>query len=111
MRLPYRQGLVRCALIVAITSVGITHTWGQRDTIRTGVDLVVVPVSVKDSDGRFIYDLQQSDFTVLEDGRPQEIAQFSIDPLPLSIAFLVDTGIGRTSLGRFANAIVALSSS
>jgi len=111
MRLPPRQGLVRIVLIAAIASICTTPISGQRNTIRTGVDLVVVPVSVKDGDGRFIYDLQRSDFTVLEDGRPQQIAQFSIEPLPLSVAAVVDTGIGRASLRRFANAIVSLSSS
>jgi VWFA-related protein len=111
MRLQSRHGLVPLVLIAAMVSGGITPVLGQRDTIRTGVDLVVVPVSVKDGVGRFIYDLQQSDFTVFEDGRPQQIAQFSIDPLPLSVAVLVDTGMGRASLRRFANAIVSLSSS
>jgi VWFA-related protein len=110
MRLSKPQGLFRIVLIVAMGFIG-TPILGQRDTIRTGIDLVVVPVSVKDGEGRFVYDLQQPDFTVMEDGRPQQIAQFSIDPLPLSVAVLVDTGMGRASLRRFANAIVSLSSS
>ena len=74
------------------------------------MDLVVVPASVKDDDGRFIYDLQQKDFAIFEDGRLQEITQLSVDPVPLSVAVLADTGIEGAALRRLANAIVSLSS-
>ena len=84
--------------------------WAQRETIQTGVDLVVVPASVKDSDGRFVYDLEQKDFTIFEDGKRQEIAEFSIDPAPLSVAVLVDTGVDGAPLRRLSEAIVSLSS-
>ncbi len=82
----------------------------QRDTIQTGVDLVVVPVSIKDGNGRFIYDLEQKDFTIFEDGKRQEIAQYSIDPAPLSVAVLVDTGVDGAALRRLSEAIVSLTS-
>src|SRR5262245_16091572 len=82
----------------------------QRDTLRTGVDLVVVPVSVKDSDGRFVYGLQRGDFTVIEDGRSQEIVQFSTEPAPLSVAVLLDTGVEGAAMRRMAESLVSLSS-
>src|SRR5262249_51195247 len=69
----------------------------------------VVPTSVKDANGRFIYDLKQEDFSVFEDGRRQEIQQFSIDPAPLSAVLLIDTSIGGTALRRFSAAITAVS--
>jgi VWFA-related protein len=84
--------------------------FAQRATIRADVDLVVVPTSVKDADGRFVYDLKQEDFSIFEDGRRQEIQQFSIDPAPLSAVVLIDTGIGGIALRRFSAAITALSS-
>src|SRR5947208_2521781 len=97
-------------IILLIAAIGWTALSAQRPTIRADVDLVVVPTSVKDADGRFIYDLKQEDFSIFEDGRRQQIQQFSIDPAPLSSVVLVDTGIGGTSLRRFAAATVALSS-
>jgi VWFA-related protein len=82
----------------------------QQTTIRTRVDLVVVPVSVRDSGGKPVYDLEQKDFFVFEDGRAQSLSQFSIDPAPLSVAVVVDTGIGGTALRRFVKSIVTLAS-
>src|SRR5215831_18212099 len=97
-------------LIVAIAAISLPPLHGQRATIRADVDLVVVPTSVKDADGRFVYDLKQEDFSIFEDGRRQQIQQFSIDPAPLSAVVLIDTGIGGTALRRLSAAITALSS-
>src|SRR5215831_5495158 len=97
-------------LIVAIAAISLPPLHGQRATIRADVDLVVVPTSVKDRDGHFVYDLKQEDFAIFEDGRRQQIQQFSIDPAPLSAVVLVDTGLGGTALRRFSAAITALSS-
>ena len=55
-------------------------------TFRTGVTIVPVDVRVLDRDGKPITDLKQSDFTVLEDGAPQEIRYFSargLVPIPV----------------------------
>jgi VWFA-related protein len=62
----------------------------SRGSIRTTVSLVVVPVTVKDSAGELVTDLQQNDFRVFEDGIEQPIAQFSAEAVPLSAAVLVD---------------------
>src|SRR6059058_1706928 len=100
----------RLFLIAAIASIGLSPRLGQRDIIQADVDLVVVPASVKDADGRVIYDLKEQDFSIFEDGRRQQIQQFSIDPAPLSAVVLVDTGISRSALRRFSKAIGALCS-
>lgn len=97
-------------LVSAIASISLSSLLAQRPTIRTDVDLVVVPTSVKDANGHFVYDLKQEDFSIFEDGRQQQVQQFSIDPAPLSTVVLVDTGIGGASLRRFSAGTVALSS-
>src|SRR5713101_1831244 len=66
------------------------QTQDPRARIRTTVSLVVVPVTVKDSAGELVTDLQQNDFRVLEDGIEQPIALFSADAFPLSAAILID---------------------
>ncbi|MGA7795455.1 MAG: VWA domain-containing protein [Candidatus Acidiferrales bacterium] len=65
-------------------------TQDPRARIRTTVSLVVVPVTVKDSAGELVTDLQQNDFRVFEDGVEQPIALFSVDAFPLSAAILID---------------------
>jgi Ca-activated chloride channel family protein len=81
---------------------------GQDFQIRTRLDLVVVPVSVQDRDGSQVGNLKQDDFTVLEDGRPQTITNFSTDSPPLSVAIVVDTGMCGPDLHRFMNVKRAL---
>ena len=49
---------------------------GTTPTFRSQARLVQLDVAVTDSNGRPIAGLQQSDFTVLEDGKPQEIRVF-----------------------------------
>ncbi len=80
----------------------------QQFQLRTRVDLVVVPFTVKDSDGKLIAGLDQDDITVLEDGEVQEIQQFSIDPIPLSAVVMIDTGLPAKSLLSLQASIPAL---
>src|SRR5262245_51745105 len=49
----------------------------QAPTFRGATNLVAVDVRVLDRDGKPVTDLTQSEFVVLEDGRPQQIRQFS----------------------------------
>jgi VWFA-related protein len=66
------------------------QTQDPRARIRTTVSLVVVPVTVKDSAGELVTDLQQSDFRIFEDGVEQPITLFTADAFDLSAAILVD---------------------
>ena len=64
----------------------------QEPVIRGGVDLVDLLITVHDKKGALVKDLQQSDFTVLEDGKSQEIRRFARETdLPLTIGMLIDT--------------------
>jgi VWFA-related protein len=73
---------------------------GQDFQLRTKVDLVVVPISVRDGSGSLVPNLKQDDFTIQEDGKPQTISNFSTDPQPLSAVILIDTGMGGGELRR-----------
>ncbi len=50
----------------------------QQPTFRAGVNFVRVDVMVHDGKGQPITDLTQTDFEVLEDGKPQTIEQFRL---------------------------------
>ena len=51
-------------------------------TFQSGVDVVLVDVSVLDKDRRPIRGLTAADFTILEDGKPRDIAAFTAVELP-----------------------------
>ena len=58
---------------------------------RAGIDIVSLNVTVTSSDQRYVTDLTQSDFTVLENGVPQTLRYFAKTGVPLSMALLIDT--------------------
>jgi len=60
--------------------------------ISVEVTRVSMAFSVTDRKGRFVQGFNKDDFEVLEDGRPQTIAEFTAEPtLPLRVAVLIDT--------------------
>jgi len=58
---------------------------------KSGVDLVNVTATVSDENGRFVSGLAASDFTVYEDDKPQAIAQFTAERVPVSLGIALDT--------------------
>jgi VWFA-related protein len=76
--------------------------------IRTRVDLVVVPASVRDSKGELVAGLTINDFKVFEDQVPQTISNFSDDPQPLSAAIVIDTGMGGIAQRRLVPLFITL---
>ena len=53
-------------------------------TFRSQTDLVLVNVVARDRHGNLLRGLQASDFTVLEDGRPQHIASFDVEDVDIA---------------------------
>ncbi len=59
--------------------------------IRVQVNEVIVPVTVTDEKGKFVSDLDQGDFKILEDGKEQPIKFFSRERnQPVVVGFLLD---------------------
>jgi VWFA-related protein len=108
MRLKVRT-LGKLALLAAAAfPLLIASAAAQDFKIRAKVDLVVVPVTVKGSGDKLITGLTKDDFVIFEDGRRQTITNFSIDPVPLSAAVIVDTALGPASLAKIQRTVVAL---
>jgi Ca-activated chloride channel family protein len=84
--------------IVAVLVVSLRSMDGQdlgsgaqRPAFRSGVDVIAMSVTVTDGSRRYVTDLNQPDFHILEDGRPQQVTFFQKSSLPLALALLIDT--------------------
>lgn len=68
----------------------------------TDVRLVTLPVTVKDARNAPVGDLDRSDFTILEDGEPREVAVFERRTnRPLSVALMIDASLSTAIELRF----------
>jgi VWFA-related protein len=82
----------------------------QGDLYKFGVNVnfVIVPVMVKDRDGRLVAGLQPKDFRVLEDGVEQKLKFFTSDPFTLSAAVILDLGMPDVALQKVNKTFPAL---
>ena len=68
-------------------------------TIKVDVDVVNVLASVRDKKNGLVPNLEQRDFTILEDGKPQPIKYFTRETdLPLTIGLLIDVSGSQRNL-------------
>jgi Ca-activated chloride channel homolog len=96
-------GAIRYATLAAIMAASVTLGSQQAPpssqapqtppapSIRVGVDLVSLNVTVTDSAAHYITDLQDENFSVFEDGVKQDVTLFSRTNLPIALAILLDT--------------------
>jgi Ca-activated chloride channel family protein len=92
----------RCSIIFAplllIACVGLTaspkpQAAGTRDgkPIQIRVGMVSLPVVVTNGRGEYVTDLKKEDFTVIDNGKTQEIAGFLTVEEPISVALVLDS--------------------
>jgi VWFA-related protein len=62
-----------------------------RTKISARVTLVNTPVTVRDSNGGMIHDLDEGDFVITDNGVPQKIIHFDVGGDPISLVVLVET--------------------
>jgi VWFA-related protein len=73
------------------TSLDDKEEVSEGDVVRIDTNLVTIPVSVSDRDGRFISNLQREEFKVFENGIEQKLAYFDSTEKPFTVALLLDT--------------------
>lgn len=72
------------------------------NTISVDVNEVIVPVTVTDSEGRFVSDLRQEDFTIYDQGIEQDVLYFNAErSQPVVVGFLLD--LSNSSKIRWEN--------
>lgn len=88
-------------LTLCIITAGLFQGLGPQDppqdppqdkpfTFSLGVDLVVLAVTVVDSRGGFVSGLVKENYSVYENGQPQEIKYFHQEDLPVTVGLVID---------------------
>lgn len=96
------QGILQIFIIASLQSIGsaqqvkptatpATDNGETEEIIRVDSDLVTVPVTVMDRNGRYITNLTKVDFQVLDKGIEQEVAFFEAIETPVTVFLLLDT--------------------
>src|SRR5690242_17037489 len=107
MRLNFIAILAAAALFPAgLNAQGASGTAAQQSTakapsaqqqaparISVPSRIVNVPVTVKDSRGELVPDLEKRDFRIFQDGVEQQVQFFSSDPIPISAVILLDDNL------------------
>ena len=79
-----------------------------RAKIRSTVELVVVPVTVKDAKGGLVADLSKNEFRIFEDGVEQEMSLFSAEAFPLSAVVLLDDDLKPKAAAQLQKSLLAI---
>ena len=81
---------------------------GPQYVIRTGVNFVEVPFTVKDSKGRLVPGLTWRDVRVYENNLRQRLTLFTVDPFPLSVALVIDQSMTFDNMTKVNNSLSSL---
>jgi VWFA-related protein len=76
--------------------------------ITISVNFVEVPVTVKDSKGKLVAGLTFRDFKVYENNTREPLSLFTVDPAPLSIAFVIDQSLTSDVMAKVNNSLGAI---
>jgi Ca-activated chloride channel homolog len=88
MRAPVTALLVFVGAAVALSA--------QQPTFRSGTQTVPLYITVTDAAGRLVPNLSKEDFTILDNGQPQEITLFDNTVRPFTAVVMLDTSGSMT---------------
>ena len=82
-------------MLVAAT---LTVAAGQETpTFKATTQIVSVPATVLDGQGRLVPNLEQDEFTILDNGKPQQITFFQNETQPFTVVVMLDYSASMTS--------------
>ena len=86
---------------------------GVASTTRfvVNVNFVEVPVTVKDSKGKLVAGLNYRDFKVYENDTREPLKLFTVDPFPLSVAFVIDQSLTADVMAKVNSSLGAIQGS
>jgi VWFA-related protein len=86
----------RVALLSGIIVAGMVVAISAQQTFRSSSETVAIYATVVDRDGRLLTNLEQKDFEILDNGKPQPITIFKSDVQPITVVVMLDTSGSMT---------------
>jgi Ca-activated chloride channel family protein len=110
-----RRAVIAIGMSMMMAATALAAPYGQaaglafaaqssQPTFRSSVDLVTVTIAVRDSRGRVMTDMKQSDFEVFDSGLPVKIRDFFAGDAPISLAVLLDISGSMSVSGNMQRA-------
>ena len=79
------------ALGISVLLAAAAASGASAQVFRSGIDTVMLSVTVADGKGRLTSSLERSEFEVFEDGVLQDISVFAREPQPIALSLLLDS--------------------
>ena len=89
------RALIPAVLVLCVAAA--SGVFGQEPTFRSSTRIVPVITTVIDEQGRFVPGLDEDQFTILDNGVPQEITFFQNDILPFTAVVMLDYSASMTA--------------
>ena len=91
--------------LVSLSGSALNIVEGQEPTFRSSTRIVPVVTTVFDMQGRLVPMLERDEFTILDNGKPQDITFFQNDVQPFTVVVMMDYSASMTAnLDRLAAA-------
>jgi len=89
---------MRPLLVLALTLLAASGVIAQQaPTFKSGTRIVPVIATVTDAQGRLVPNLEQQDFTILDNGKPVDISFFEDEVRPFTAVVMLDFSASMTS--------------
>jgi Ca-activated chloride channel family protein len=92
--------------LLAAAAVAVGHivvAAQEQPVFRSSVRTVPIYATVVDASGRLVPELEQADFSVLDNGKPADIALFSNESQPFTSVVMLDTSASMTANLKLLN--------
>ena len=96
--MPIHRSLGGTPSLLVLLALGVTaHGQAQGRVFKSTAEVVPLTVTVTDAKGRYVKNLGETDFAVLEEGVRQPLSFFANEPVPIDLALTIDAS---ASMGR-----------
>ena len=92
-----------CAIALLAGSMVVAAGGQDQPVFKSSVRTVPIYATVVDASGRLVPDLQQSDFTLLDNNKPADVTLFSNESQPFTAVVMLDTSASMTANLKLLN--------